>query len=1670
MPQLKKIFTAGKMNKDADERVIPEGEYRHAENINILNSDTSENAGTVKNVLSNKKLTNFGFTGTVYNITPKPLVYEAKNRIYWFCKDDVGCYLLEYNINNKIITPVLTDTRPKETRVLKLDENFLITGIDILKTEDENKELLLWTDNNMQPCCININRAKTWLPNQFEEEDILLVKKPPRYAPKTIPAYTNDKSNNLQNKFLCFAYRYKYLDGEYSALSSFSYYSFYPKDFDLDFFTLVNKGMINRYNAVNIEFNTGDKRVVEIQIAVKETGSNTIYIIETLNKQKNGIADNQKTSILFSNQKIYQALAENELYRAFDNVPLKAKAQTLINNFIAYGNYLEFYDIKNQYNENFVMDYDVSLDSTPINEDNQLAVGYTSNNTKLNFNTASGVEYKKDNILSLYFVINIDNIQVYANEFFLQLPEDYRNLNQLVATPGFISLTQTINQDFVTNYNSENQYEINSNYALQTETSIVFAIESGLPTFTVTPILYNDTANGNSPVTISPKFYKESEVRIDTIANTSSCKSNQGYQVGIIYLDKYGRSTTVQTCKNNTIFIPQNKSSQKNRLVITLNNLPPIDADRYKFAIKTQPLQYQTIFINEFYNEGNFVWAKLQSDNKDKVRIGDSLIVKTYKKQFSIDPIKTKVLDIKEFGANFINNQDTSGQPIIESAGVYMKIRPEDFSMDFDDYTIYQSKKDAEENGTPVAYLDLFTKDDLTELKIPSGSSISIYLNSSSNYRKGDWVSIPYKKDFIAQTDYDTLEEWFTAVFLSGSPIYGIKDDDGRLVNYYPNLGLVRGRYQKIGSGNAFIQNPTGKLHLKITGLIEGSSGFFRDRAAYVNSSILIRTSTGIYVFETENKQADNDIFFETEETFDIVNGEHHGSTQYPIIQNQNNATFKPAIIKLNFFNCFTQGNGVESYRVRDEFNTKYLNIDYRPSTTSIEPYKQVRRFADITHSSEPYNESSNVNGLNNFNLATANFKELDKQYGSIQLLQNKLNDILVIQEEKAGKILFGKQAIYTAEGEPLVTQISEILGQYTPYQGNNGIGLNPESFAQDNFRYYWFNPYFGTPIRLSIDGTTEINNGMQTYFRDIAINSPKALKLGAFDAFNKFYTLSLEDDFTKIDVFNCSNSFQKVITDNYSYILKLNNEIGDINLNYNVLYGSVTIKTTFNNSVQTHLATTGTGTVTIDRNTLSSDELLIELIPTTPNSEIQITNLCPIPTPLTIVLVVLGDELDNGKTILNRFRANSNSFLQYEDTFIEDGFVTKFETLNGFEGKGLFPIEGDTITMQSVKRQFHTGSFLQTEEDNQLKYLISNQLYDNSNIDDLRKNATRITPLTESIQGINQNTFTGQFEFSRTSADQILYLIWDYTDRELPLINFYYEAMPTQIIQTEIYKSSTNVLIANQGLIQSSPAINPPYNSSFTATEDISISFFGYNSLTSAGQQPTFPYSVIYTKNGISITEGTVINMVAGDILGVEVLISGEGTIDGGSAGYRAILKHIIITGHWVDYLDKFGVQHRFNVIPENGCQLLEASSIVAIHNCRTCTITPPTPTPTPTPTDPIQINSIHSQYYGMVSILNGQPNEVIHLSFQSLYNNTYYSGNSVSFNSPIDFGPVYNNSPTKFYSVTLNNLGQINFTYYFNQNSSFPETNFVIRISIADRASGLFIPFVGYTDLKLI
>ena len=70
MPEIKHTFTAGKMNKDIDERLVKNGEYRDALNIQVRTTDGDSNglgdSGTAQNIEGNTKIAEL-YTITGYN-------------------------------------------------------------------------------------------------------------------------------------------------------------------------------------------------------------------------------------------------------------------------------------------------------------------------------------------------------------------------------------------------------------------------------------------------------------------------------------------------------------------------------------------------------------------------------------------------------------------------------------------------------------------------------------------------------------------------------------------------------------------------------------------------------------------------------------------------------------------------------------------------------------------------------------------------------------------------------------------------------------------------------------------------------------------------------------------------------------------------------------------------------------------------------------------------------------------------------------------------------------------------------------------------------------------------------------------------------------------------------------------------------------------------------------------------------------------------------------------------------------------------------------------------------------------------------------------------------------------------------------------------------------------
>ena len=211
----------------------------------------------------------------------------------------------------------------------------------------------------------------------------------------------------------------------------------------------------------------------------------------------------------------------------------------------------------------------------------------------------------------------------------------------------------------------------------------------------------------------------------------------------------------------------------------------------------------------------------------------------------------------------------------------------------------------------------------------------------------------------------------------------------------------------------------------------------------------------------------------------------------------------------LPWFNCFSFGNGVESNRVRDDYNQVTIDKGAKASTTLEEPYLEERRSSGLIYSGI-YNSISGINNLNQFIQAEKITKDLNPVHGSIQKLFTRNTNLVTFCEDKVFKILANKDAVFNADGNPQLTATSNVLGQTIPFVGDYGISKNPESFASESYRAYFTDQTRGEVLRLSQDGITSISNfGMKDYFADNLQNTTRII--GSFDDRKSEYNITLD-------------------------------------------------------------------------------------------------------------------------------------------------------------------------------------------------------------------------------------------------------------------------------------------------------------------------------------------------------------------------------------------------------------------------------------------------------------------------------------------------------------------------------------------------------------------------------
>jgi len=1419
---------------------------------------------------------------------------------------------------------------PTET-VLNFNEKYLITGVNFIDG------LLFWTDYYNAPRFININRnysnpSGTPLVDGNSnagllEESLLVIKKPPYSSPSIqLTTTSGGDENYLEERFISFAYRYEYQDDQYSATSQFSDAAFNTNPFEFSSESYLNEGVTNRFNTAIITYNSGGPLVTAIDLLFKDSSGTVIKVIEKLKKSDLGLADNTDYTFTFRNSKIFTILPEAELLRLYDNVPLLAKTQTLMGNRIMYGNYIENYNLVDVDNSPVRLEFQTELISEEIGFE---SVEDTTDEGSYSFGSIV-------DIVDAQLLINLDGFDLVAGALIgidasfvhssfsgatnptetttqttvvwsYLLPQDFNSVYELAISADFqdkVGTTSNIKPVYdsdpleetscqgntftdLVNCNTPNildasqptswtKYESGISAANQPIEIITSPGSSSIGFQIVAMRRVDDVI---TPTQSSYEYFNWNfaEVSFQTISDTKSLHSNRDYEIGIIYMDEFNRSSTALVSTNNSEHVPCGFSELKNymRVSIPTQQRPPYWATKYKFAIKPSQDTYETIYTNIFFTDPttNETYFLLEGENQRKVESGDRYIVKLDTLGPLLRCAYATVLDKEAKEADFLDPapQNSEGEDIVIPAGTYMKIKAQDFSVALGDNPFIlpgrQSDTAKGHDNYPVLAYKGFGEEtspnNFTNLDIPAGSRININFEfSRRGPEKGDnrceRRRYNLESTLTASQDYDDIIDWWNGDNVQNILNTGTQEVGGTgcdVENEYistlatspsNNYGITP---ELCTNFYKWFKDPsTQEIRFIVSGT--RACGRNKKRRSTVIVTFEIFRAESTIVFETEPVDAQPDVWFEGSENFDIVkegclfNLSVNAAEPNPIafeytlqgiqeqivldpdesIQNvngdcgsmvvsastppsnpsnviisstsvenvhlgniQSQTLTQPAIIDTSFFNCFSFGNGVESYKIRDSLVGRPLLLGNRVTTTSAEDYRQANRFADITYSGI-YNDESNVNKLNEFNLGLINFKRTEESFGPIQKLFARSTDVLVLQEDKISYVLAGKNLLSDSAVGGSITSVPEVLGTQIARLEEFGISFNPESFAVYGYDKYFSDQKRGVLIQLkgsaySNEQLTVISEaGMRSWFRDRFIESPNTQKLGGYDPYMDEYVFSGNNESlpSEIKCVDCGvdQTFQFNNSDNLPNLKSLCFNVGDlvgevtISVENNFIEANpLTIEILYNGIGSFNSVVQGSNTFAFDKNSVLTDTVEITFLANsgTVIADLEVDVSCPNANQIEIIQVCVSDNVDAGQFIHNNYRWIDGGFVSpLHQSQVElksltfSPIVSQYSSVLGFQGAGVIPADGANVSIISEKIA-PTDDFVFSNPPMNFRFLRSSTLYANTNV--AIQNLINASTTLVVDDSNSPSTYLSQFTMPSGSDGDYLYLIYDYRE-----------------------------------------------------------------------------------------------------------------------------------------------------------------------------------------------------------------------------------------------------------------------------------------------------------------
>ena len=1194
MATLTRGFFKGKMNKDVDDRLLPDGEYRDALNVEVGTSSGS-NLGLAQNILGNTLSSDLEDLVDGADITNARCIgaisVPQEKKIYWIITSDSTDGIYEYDIATSTATRVCQSDK-NGNNALNFSVDNLITGFNYIKLRDDS-EYLYFTDALNPPRKVNIGRVKTY---DIDDEnlfiDINVIVRPPLYAPAIVPsiAEVDDEQNNLLEKFVQVAYRWKYIDGEWSSLSPFTPDIFQPNGTDPDYFTGSVPDMTNKFNSFEVFFNTGNELVTDIQIVYTDSRAQNLYVIDTLNKTNNAWAENTTQSIIFKHNKIYSVLPAIQLERLFDNVPLLAKAQEISGSRLMYGNYTQFFDVTEE-----LLDFTVEVKSQALTNEEYLptlksgrnyevALLYTDDFGRMTtalakYDANTFIKYSdSDKANSLEVTIN-HIAPDFATNFRLAIKQDKEDYYNIFPRGYYLDDAY---RWFLINDSDVDKAEVGKYIVLKASNNIIrdgekykilekvyqpsnflgsgqpqglyFRIKATANEFNGDDIFnYIYSYSGNSGVAWKPTGTEPSKLPYRNMPTPTPVEVFFYGTGDTLDLVMYDYSVINQTSNNSIL---NGTLYGDKRIIVEI-----FDDGQLKFRYKN--------VLAQALNAGAYSTA-----------FGTSFLVSDYTELTTPKQIK-EITETTNLGIQIQFSSTGAYNP-----GDYWVIRVKTT------YPTWYSFANAplalgEDQGVnywnpvnwaggyrpAVGVLPTFGE-------VLQGNSIRIKINQTQ-VNSTDWQQFE-----VGNTYYD-FEEWF---YESGAyQNFILYDDDG-------NQGYKRVFFRRASvTSETAIGDSNANIAMFLVGY-EGTTDTLDNTRNFIDVDYTYYSLTSQIVFETDPLDTDVDIYHELSHTYAVDNdGKHivgwkyddwefaggltrltqlgdnrnphyfnvgdsiyvrHSNTsripegyydvtnvedRYSVIidfafpgsgaaevgyiyfneDDINQVGLNPAVITLNHknvnnnvFNAFTFGNGIESNRIRDDYNEATTKLSRRVTTT-IEDYRQENRRHSICYS-QPFSVETEDNRFNEFILATVNYKNLDIEFGSIQKLFARDTDLVVFQENKISSVLVNKNLISSSDGGGEIVASSIVLGTQLPNLGDFGISSNPESFASWGESMWCIDKRRGAIIQVQGRQSFDISElDMKDYFRDMLNNEtdPIVALIGGYDVHTHQYIVAKKTD-----------------------------------------------------------------------------------------------------------------------------------------------------------------------------------------------------------------------------------------------------------------------------------------------------------------------------------------------------------------------------------------------------------------------------------------------------------------------------------------------------------------------------------------------------------------------------